>query len=218
MKQRRFAGAACMCALTLMLGLARAQDSKTNPTPVRQDSEPTGGALQNQPQPGKPQSDKIQTDKTQSDKTQESGGQKADETKGGSQDARLTAALTVRFTGLRGRKGVLRVVLVDKPEAWMSKKTPPLTRRDIALKDLDDTTALDPFVVTFDALAPGTYALSAYHDANGNNRLDTNFLGIPTERTGASNNPRPAMRAPRFNEAKFDLAADEKKTLTINLR
>lgn len=137
---------------------------------------------------------------------------------GDAQEAKPKAAITLHFTGLRAHKGILRVVLVDRLEAWMSKKIKPRDRRDIGLSDLDEKTFLAPFVVTFDNLEPGTYAISAYQDANGNNRLDTNFLGIPTERTGASNNPRPAMRAPRFSEAKFVLEAEEKKTIAITLR
>ncbi len=154
----------------------------------------------------------AQDSKKETKPIQEAGQQASD-----AQEARAKAALTIHFSGLRERKGVLRIVLVNKPEAWMSKKIKPLARKDVVLSDLDEKAALDPFVVTFDNLEPGTYAVSAYHDANGNNRLDTNFLGIPTERTGASNNPRPAMRAPRFNEAKFDLNAEQNKTLTINL-
>lgn len=155
----------------------------------------------------------AQDSKHESKPAQEAGQQAGD-----AQETKPKAAITIHFTGLRRRKGVLRVVLVDKPEAWMSKKIKALARKDIVLSDLGETASLDPLDVIFDDLEPGTYALSAYHDANGNNRLDTNFLGIPTERTGASNNPRPAMRAPRFNEAKFVLEADEKKTIAITLR
>jgi len=36
-------------------------------------------------------------------------------------------------------------------------------------------------------IPPGTYAIACYHDENDNGKLDTNFLGIPKEGTGASN-------------------------------
>ncbi len=54
----------------------------------------------------------------------------------------------------------------------------------------------------------GTYALSIGHDLNGNRRVDTNFIGMPTEQWGVSNNARPRLRAPRFDEAAFKVAAD----------
>ena len=53
----------------------------------------------------------------------------------------------------------------------------------------------------FEGLAPGSYAVAVLHDLNGNGRNDTNFLGIPTEDWGVSNNVRPTLRAPRFEEA-----------------
>lgn len=54
----------------------------------------------------------------------------------------------------------------------------------------------------------GTYAVSIGHDLNGNKRVDTNFIGLPTEQWGVSNNARPRLRAPRFEEAAFKVAAE----------
>src|SRR5215469_286634 len=43
-------------------------------------------------------------------------------------------------------------------------------------------------VCEFPGIAPGTYAVSVFHDENSNGKLDTNFMGIPREGVGASNN------------------------------
>lgn len=59
----------------------------------------------------------------------------------------------------------------------------------------------------------GTYAVSIGHDLNGNKRVDTNFIGLPTEQWGVSNNARPNLRAPRFDEAMFKVAADAKEVV-----
>lgn len=59
----------------------------------------------------------------------------------------------------------------------------------------------------------GTYAVSIGHDLNGNKRVDANFVGLPTEQWGASNNARPNLRAPRFDEAMFKVAADAKEVV-----
>ncbi len=56
----------------------------------------------------------------------------------------------------------------------------------------------------------GSYAVAIGHDLNGNKRVDTNFVGLPTEQWGVSNNARPTLRAPRFDEAVFRVAADAK--------
>ena len=55
----------------------------------------------------------------------------------------------------------------------------------------------------FSAVSPGSYAISVGHDINNNKLVDTNFVGIPTEQWGVSNNVRPKLRAPQFDEAKF---------------
>lgn len=79
-------------------------------------------------------------------------------------------------------------------------------------------------VVTGDAVAcrfkdvpPGQFALSVGHDINGNRKVDTNFLGIPTEQWGVSNNARPTLRAPRFDEAAFTITS-EMPTLSILIK
>ena len=63
--------------------------------------------------------------------------------------------------------------------------------------------------VTFDAdLPPGDYAVGVLHDENRNGHIDTNFLGIPTEGYGVTNNPKPKRRAATFKEATFTLPKD----------
>jgi len=47
---------------------------------------------------------------------------------------------------------------------------------------------------------PGTYAVAIYHDKNSNKQFDKNFLGIPKERFGMSNNPKFGTKAPKFEQ------------------
>lgn len=58
----------------------------------------------------------------------------------------------------------------------------------------------------FESLPAGEYAMSYFQDENGNGKLDTGVLGIPTEGIGISNNDTPAMSAPVWNDAKFQYA------------
>lgn len=55
----------------------------------------------------------------------------------------------------------------------------------------------------FADVAPGRYAVSVVHDLNGNRRIDTTLIGLPTEAWGVSKGVRPTLRAPRFDEAAF---------------
>lgn len=69
----------------------------------------------------------------------------------------------------------------------------------------------------FDGVAPGRYAVAVLHDANDNGRLDVNAFGIPQEGWGISVGPAPRFRAPRFDEAAFDLG-QAPVALTVTLR
>ena len=55
----------------------------------------------------------------------------------------------------------------------------------------------------FEDIAPGTYALAVIHDENMNGKLDANWLGIPTEGYGFSNDVKALLGAPSFSAASF---------------
>ncbi|MBP7529137.1 MAG: DUF2141 domain-containing protein [Syntrophorhabdaceae bacterium] len=69
----------------------------------------------------------------------------------------------------------------------------------------------------FEDIEPGTYALAVVHDENMNGKLDTNWLGIPTEGYGFSNDVTALLGAPSFSAASF-LYNGENLDLTISLR
>ena len=52
-------------------------------------------------------------------------------------------------------------------------------------------------------LPNGEYAIAVFVDVNGNKKIDKNFLGIPKEQYGFSNNAMGRMSAPTFEQAKF---------------
>jgi uncharacterized protein (DUF2141 family) len=54
----------------------------------------------------------------------------------------------------------------------------------------------------------GTYAITIFHDENGDAKLNTNFVGIPKEPFGFSNNPKMMFGPPNFKEASFDFTED----------
>ena len=49
----------------------------------------------------------------------------------------------------------------------------------------------------------GTYALATYQDVNSSGEIDKNFIGIPTEGFGFSNNYKPKVKAPNFSDCCF---------------
>ncbi len=69
----------------------------------------------------------------------------------------------------------------------------------------------------FADVPPGRYGVAVSHDLNGNRKTDTRFFGIPTEDWGVSNNVRPRMRAPRFEEAAFAVGEGEIVTVKVKV-
>lgn len=59
--------------------------------------------------------------------------------------------------------------------------------------------------IRFVGFTPGEYALTLFHDQNGNGRLDTT-LGIPREGFGFSRNPVVRFGAPRFGQVNIKLS------------
>ena len=53
----------------------------------------------------------------------------------------------------------------------------------------------------FRNVPPGTYAIAALHDENGDQQMDRSALGLPKEGYALSRNARPRMRKPRFSDA-----------------
>lgn len=69
----------------------------------------------------------------------------------------------------------------------------------------------------FNDVPAGKFAVAVAHDVNGNRKLDTNLFGIPTEQWGVSNNARPTLRAPRFDEAAFAVPSEAAK-LSVDIK
>lgn len=55
----------------------------------------------------------------------------------------------------------------------------------------------------FEDVPAGTYALVVLHDENMNGRVDSNWIGIPKEGYGFSNDARSSLSAPSFKDAGF---------------
>ena len=56
-------------------------------------------------------------------------------------------------------------------------------------------------------LPAGHYAIAVFHDKNGNQELDQNLVGMPSEPYGFSNNARGSFGPPSFEAAAIDLPA-----------
>lgn len=73
-------------------------------------------------------------------------------------------------------------------------------------------------VMTFENLSEGNYAVALLHDRNDNKKMDYNFLGIPTEGYGFSNNVKAVLSPPTFEQAKVPLLPNARLTITISMQ
>ena len=58
-------------------------------------------------------------------------------------------------------------------------------------------------------LSPGAYAVAAFHDENGNEELDTNFVGVPQEGFGFGNGAKGRFGPPDFDDAAVTVGTDK---------
>ena len=63
----------------------------------------------------------------------------------------------------------------------------------------------------------GEYAVTLFVDFNGNKKLDKNFLGIPKEQYGFSNNVMGRMSPPTFDQAKFAIAGPTTQNIILRI-
>ncbi|HWD29913.1 MAG TPA: DUF2141 domain-containing protein [Rhizomicrobium sp.] len=72
-------------------------------------------------------------------------------------------------------------------------------------------------IVVLKPLKPGFYAVKMFQDFNRNGKFDMNWLGLPIEKYGFSNDARPTFSEPPFDATKFELKPGA-NTITITLQ
>ncbi len=113
----------------------------------------------------------------------------------------VTTLLTVQITGFEEISGFARMVIFNSEEGFP---------RDTAqgVYSASEPVNSDPVTFTIESLEPGTYAITVYHDEDGDGELDMKFYGPPSEKVGTSNDARGRMGAPSFEDACFTLASE----------
>ena len=117
-------------------------------------------------------------------------------------------ALTARVSGLKNDKGQVGCMLFATADGFPKQ---PKKAAERVFAPISGGVALCRF-----AAGPGSYAIIAMHDENGNGVMDQGFLGIPKEGFGASRGARGAF-GPKFTDARFDYAGGS-QTMPITIR
>lgn len=114
--------------------------------------------------------------------------------------------LKVLIVGLENDEGEVRIALFDSKDSY-SAEGKPSQEVSVFIKDKKAE-------CTFKGIPYGTYAIKLYHDKNGNGKLDMNFMGIPNEPYGFSNNAREEFGPTKWEDAKFTVNS---KNMTMEI-
>lgn len=106
-------------------------------------------------------------------------------------------------------KGTCRACLFNSRESM---------EKEAALQCVQVKVSGNKAEVIFKDIPDGDYAIMLFHDRNNNGKMDTNFLGIPSEGYGASRNKLPFAAAPKYEANKFTVKGGVVIRLPIKLR
>lgn len=118
-----------------------------------------------------------------------------------------TANITLNVNGIEEVKGVMAIALFDSEENYKGKDS-YFVAEEVAIHSTD-------FTYVFHDIKPGTYAIKVYHDIDKNGKLNTNWVGMPKEPFGFSNDAKGKMGPPKFEDAAFEVKGDTE--IVINL-
>jgi len=127
---------------------------------------------------------------------------------GFSQGDSLTS-IKVEVIDLRNSDGKVGLTLFDAEEGFPSEPDNAIRKLYV---DVNNKTAS----ATFENVPEGKYAIAVYHDEDEDGEIETNWIGIPKEGTGSSNNPKSRMGPPRYEDCEFD--THQTTNLTIRMK
>jgi len=105
------------------------------------------------------------------------------------------ADLTVVVSGVRSNRGKVHFALYDSKETFTKK----------AVCGGTSSIAENRAEWRVGELSAGEYAVAIYHDENEDGKFNMNFLGIPTEDYGFSNDARAGLGPPAWKKVVFQV-------------
>ncbi len=108
--------------------------------------------------------------------------------------------LTVMVEGVKSSEGNISIGLYNQVDGFLKPEKGFLGLSVKAVKGT--TTAL------IENLPYGSYAIAVFHDENGNQKMDTNFFGIPKEALGFSIGKLKTFGPPSYKECAFSFTGD----------
>ena len=112
-----------------------------------------------------------------------------------------TGTVIVNIKGFRNNKGVARVTLFDQKKGFPNKYKYALAYGDSPVQD-----SVSQYI--FMDVKYGQYGVGVFHDEDENGKLKSNFIGMPREGVGVSNNAKGSFGPPKFKDCLFSVDRD----------
>ncbi len=118
--------------------------------------------------------------------------------------------LTVMVDGFRNKNGQVCASLYSRSNGFPMQQDRADSIKCVRVNKMTNG-------IKFDNLAPGSYAVAIFHDANLDGKLNTGLFGIPSEGLGCSRNPKGGVGAPSFQDAAI-LVVGSSDVIQVQLR
>lgn len=119
-------------------------------------------------------------------------------------------SIAVTVTGFRSDRGTAMVALWRDARGFPGTPPADAPSRNVAISGGRAS-------ARFENVSPGSFAITVFHDEDGDTELRENFFGIPKEGIGFSRDVRPRFSAPRFEDAKLELSPGLMKRISIKM-
>lgn len=124
------------------------------------------------------------------------------------EESKKQKPLTITLTDLKSPTAPVIFSVYEDPETYLKPKAQLKTYRFVPKGNTLKMKLTD--------LEYGTYAIAFYQDMNDSGELDKNGLGIPKEPYAFTNDIRPKLKAPSFDDCKFTYSKKE-NSITVRM-
>lgn len=118
------------------------------------------------------------------------------------------ASVKVKVTKVSSKKGEIYAAMFASEKGFPEN---PKAAYKVARGTAVNGTAM----LEFTNVPKGTYAIALFHDTNNDCELNTNFIGIPKEGYGVSNNVKNLFSGPGYKQCAFQHSAETSLTIVM---
>ncbi|MEM9925067.1 MAG: DUF2141 domain-containing protein [Cyanobacteria bacterium P01_D01_bin.50] len=127
-----------------------------------------------------------------------------------SNNKKCKGSLEVKILGIKKKQGQICLSLFNSKQGFPNNENHAIETCCIKVTDTQVT-------INFSNLESGSYAVALFHDENNDGVLNFNWLGIPIEGFGFSNNPRILKGIPKFEDSAV-IVEDSETNIEIKLK